>query len=95
MYSNRYGVFLGGDNGIDDMRGNGTGTYIVLKDSFGASFTPYFALGANRIVAIDERHYNGPPLSELLREIQPDGVIVMHNQLTLSTFGDHEVSVWR
>lgn len=95
IYANRYGAFMGGDNGIDDIRGNGTGTYIILKDSFGDAFVPYFALGAKRVVSIDERHYSGESLSQLVRELKPDGVIVMHNQLTLSTFGETEMNVWR
>ncbi len=95
VYSNRYGTFMGGDNGIDDLRGNGTGTYIILKDSFGDSFVPYFALGAKRVVAIDERHYSGEALSKLIADVKPNGVIFMHNQLTMSTFTDHEIAAWR
>jgi hypothetical protein len=94
VYTNRYETFLGGDNGIDDLRGNGVGTYIVLKDSFGASFVPYFAAGAKRVVAIDERYYKGESLEKLISEVKPDGLIFMHNQLTMSTFTGHEMDAW-
>ena len=95
VYANRYSVYMGGDNGMDDVRGNGTGTYIIFKDSFGDAFTPYFALGAKRVITIDERHYKGVPIAELIRLVKPDGIIFMHNQLTMSTFTDKEASVWR
>lgn len=93
-YTNRYGVFLGGDNPIDDIRGPGKGTYIVLKDSFGNSLVPYLALGSERIVAIDERHYRDGTLTELIKRVNPDGVIFLHNQLSLSGFDDEQYSVW-
>lgn len=94
-YANRYGTFLSGDNAIDDLRGDGTGTYIVLKDSFGDSFVPYLALGAKRIVSIDERHYTKGNLTELIKEVKPDGVIWLHNQLSLSLLTPEQLAVWR
>lgn len=94
-YSNRYATFLSGDNAIDDLRGSGTGTYIVLKDSFGDSFVPYLALGAKRIVSIDERHYTRGDLTTLIRDIKPDGVIWLHNQLSLSLLTPEQLAVWK
>jgi hypothetical protein len=93
-YANRYAAFLGGDNAIDDIRGPGKGTYIVLKDSFGNSLVPYLALGSERIVAIDERHYRDGTLTDLIRRVNPDAVIFLHNQLSLSGFDDEQYSVW-
>lgn len=94
-YANRYATFHGGDNGIDDVRGNGQGTYIILKDSFGDSAVPYFALGAKRVIAIDERHYVGKPISEIIKQIKPDAVIVMHNQVSLFGLTPEQFAVWQ
>ena len=94
-YTNRYATFLGGDNSIDDIRGPGKGTYIVLKDSFGNSLVPYLALGSERIVAIDERHYRDGTLTDLIKKVKPDAVIFLHNQLSLSGFTSEEYSVWK
>ena len=94
-YANRYATFMSGDNAIDDLRGTGTGTYIVLKDSFGDSFVPYLALGAKRIVSIDERHFTQGNLSTLIQQVKPDGVIVMHNQLSLSLLTPDQLAVWK
>lgn len=94
-YANRYATFLRGDNPIDDLRGDGTGTYIVLKDSFGDAFVPYFALGAKRVVAIDERHFTNATLSDLIREVKPDGVIWLHNQLSLSLMTPEQLAIWK
>lgn len=94
-YANRYATFHGGDNGIDDVRGNGVGTYIIVKDSFGDSAVPYFALGAKRVIAIDERHYVGKPISEIIKQIKPDAVIVMHNQVSLFGLTPEQLAVWK
>lgn len=94
-YANRYAAYLGGDNPIDDIRGNGAGTYIVLKDSFGNSLVPYLALSAERIVAVDERHYRDGNLTSLIKAVNPDAVIFLHNQLSLSGFTSEQYSVWK
>jgi hypothetical protein len=94
-YTNRYAAFMGGDNPIEDIRGPGKGTYIVLKDSFGNSLVPYLALGSERIVAIDERHYRDGDLTELIKKVKPDAVIFLHNQLSLAGFDDQQYAVWR
>jgi hypothetical protein len=94
-YANRYAAYLGGDNPIDDIRGPGKGTYIVLKDSFGNSLVPFLALSTERIVAVDERHYREGNLTSLIKAVNPDGVIVLHNQLSLSGFSKEEYNVWR
>lgn len=94
-YTNRYATFLGGDNGIDDIRGSGTGTFIILKDSFGDAFVPYFALGAKRVVSIDERHYSGAALSQVIAQVHPDAVIFLHNQLSMSTLTTEQMALWR
>jgi len=95
QYTNRYATFLDGDNGIDDIRGSGTGTYVILKDSFGDAFVPYFALGAKRVVSIDERHYSGATLSQVIAQIHPDAVIFLHNQLSMSTLTTDQMAIWR
>lgn len=94
-YANKYSTFLGGDLPFYDLRGTGNGTYIILKDSFGDSMVPYFALHAKRVVAIDERHYEEGNVSELIRKVHPDAVIFLHNQLTLNLFSEKELAVWK
>jgi hypothetical protein len=69
----RYAAYLYSNNGltvIDLPDGNGK-TLMILKDSFGNSIAPLFAMNYSRVIMIDTREYRDPSLpapSELAAE---------------------------
>lgn len=74
----KYQVFFGGNYGMVDITGgSGTGTLIVLKDSFANSFVPFLTADYNRIIMIDMRYYTGS-VKQLIQETQPDQMLVLY-----------------
>ncbi|MBO4562800.1 MAG: hypothetical protein J5772_04230 [Clostridia bacterium] len=69
----KYAAYLYSNNGltvIENPLGNGE-TLLIVKDSYGNSIAPLFAMNYSRIVMIDTRYYTDPTLpkpSELLAE---------------------------
>lgn len=53
----KYGAFLHGNNGYSVIDGNGTGSILVIKDSFGNSFSPYLIENYAKIGIIDLRSW--------------------------------------
>lgn len=53
----KYGAFLHGNNGYSVIDGNGTGSILVIKDSFGNSFSPYLIENYEKIGIIDLRSW--------------------------------------
>jgi hypothetical protein len=85
-YYNRYRAFLGGDFGyqrIESTDPEATGTILLLKDSYGDALSVYLAERVKTLVTIDERHYRGKDVRELVAEVKPDLVMVMHNPVTM------------
>lgn len=96
-YANRYNAFLGGDYGYQRMVNKdpaATGTVLLLKDSFGDAFSTYLAERVTNLVTIDERHYEGPEIRELVRTLRPDLVVVMHNQVSVLGNVNFDSGVW-
>jgi hypothetical protein len=85
-YANRYLAFTGGDHGyqrIENRDPAAHGTIMLVKDSFGDALTTYLAERVSRLITIDERHYTGADLREVVAAQKPDLVIVMHNQVSV------------
>ncbi|MGL5829517.1 MAG: DHHW family protein, partial [Angustibacter sp.] len=69
-YSNKYRAFLGGDYGFHRMTNSdpaAQGRILLVKDSFGNAMSTYLAEQVAELVTIDERHYRGPKLTDLIR----------------------------
>jgi hypothetical protein len=85
-YANRYLAFTGGDHGyqrIENRDPAAHGTIMLVKDSFGDALTTYLAERVSRLITIDERHYTGADLREVVAAQKPDLVIIMHNQVSV------------
>ena len=85
-YANRYVAFMGGDLGYQRSENpdpQARGTVILLRDSFGGALSTYLAERVKTLITIDERHYRGKDIRELVAERRPDLVVVMHNQVSL------------
>ncbi len=56
----KYAVFFGGNyDKVDIETGNGSGSLLIIKDSFANSFVPYILGDYDRITMIDSRYYRG------------------------------------
>lgn len=98
---NPYATYSGGDfrEQIITNHGNPEGkTAIVIRDSFGCAFTPFFSLGFSKLYVTDVRDggYVGEKLDmrEYIQKIKPDYVIVLYTGLSggdsLYTFVDNK-----
>ena len=86
---NPYATYSGGDfrEQIITNRLNPHGkTVLVIRDSFGCAFTPFFSLGFNKTYVVDIREggYVGEPLDlkKYMDEIKPDYVMVFYTGLS-------------
>lgn len=96
-YANRYLAFTGRDHGyqrIENHNPAAHGTIMLVKDSFGDALTTYLAERVSTLITIDERHYTGPDLREVVKAQKPDLVIVMHNQVSVLGNLDFDSTAW-
>ena len=81
--SDKYSYFLGGDHPLLEITTSqkGSGTLVIVKDSFANSVIPFLTLHFENIIVIDERYYN-LPLKDLLDTINYDRILYLFNQRT-------------
>lgn len=72
----KYSAFLWGNNGYSEIEGNGEGSILVVKDSYGNSFTPFLTANYAKIGVVDFR-YRKANLEELME--QYDQVLILYN----------------
>lgn len=74
----KYKVFFGGNHGIVEIRGgSGTGTVLVLKDSFANCFVPFLMSDYEKVIMVDLRYYSGS-VQQLLSSKTIDEVVVLY-----------------
>lgn len=96
-YANRYRAFVGGDYGyqrIENTSPQAHGTILLIKDSFGDALSTYLAERVSTLVTIDERHYSGPDIKDLVAHLHPDLVILMHNQVSVIGNTKFDSGIW-
>ncbi len=72
----KYSAFLWGNNGYSEIEGNGTGSILVVKDSYGNSFAPFLTANYAKIGVVDFR-YRKANLEDLME--QYDQVLILYN----------------
>ena len=72
----KYSAFLWGNNGYSEIEGNGTGSILVVKDSYGNSFAPFLTANYSKIGVVDFR-YRKANLEDLME--QYDQVLILYN----------------
>ncbi|MGN0378474.1 MAG: DHHW family protein [Butyrivibrio sp.] len=82
----KYNFFLGGNYGKVEIKGNGTGNLLVIKDSFANCFVPFLIDDYAEITMIDLRYYMGSPKALLDGKSITD-VLVLYN---ISNFREDE-----
>lgn len=97
QYANRYTAFMGGDHGYqrsDNPDPEAHGTVVLLQDSFGDALSTYLAERVKTLITIDERHYRGQDIRDLVAARHPDLVIVMHNQVSMLGNTKFDSAAW-
>lgn len=74
----KYAAFLYGNNGFTRIQGDGTGSVLVVKDSYANSFIPYLTANYAVIDVVDFRAYPGS-LDPRIRESDYDQILVLYS----------------
>jgi hypothetical protein len=85
--ANPYTLYAGGDyaSACITNRADSSGPRVLLlRDSFGCAFTPFFALACSQLTTVDLRYFDGDLLS-LVDETAPDYVLVLYSPGALKT----------
>ena len=74
----KYAAFIQGNNGYSVINGNGTGSILVVKDSYGNSFIPYLIENYATIGIIDLRAWPYP-VDDVFEEDKYDSILVLYS----------------
>ena len=87
----KYGVFLGGNTSVIDIRTVSTSQkrLLLVKDSFADCFIPFLAPYYREIVVVDPRYYNGT-ISDIMDSYRISDVMILYSGNTF--FTDNNIS---
>lgn len=74
----KYAAFLDGNNGYSVVQGNGTGSILVVKDSYANSFVPYLTENYAKIGVVDFRNFRYG-LDSTIEKEGYDEVLILYN----------------
>ena len=74
----KYGAFLYGNNGLSRLSGTGSGSILVIKDSYANCFVPYLTENYANVDVVDLRFYNYG-LDGLIGENNYDQILVLYS----------------
>lgn len=74
----KYAAFLDGNNGYSVIEGNGTGSILVVKDSYANSFVPYLTENYAKIGVVDFRNFKYGLDSTIAQEGY-DQILILYN----------------
>lgn len=74
----KYAAFLDGNNGYSVVQGNGTGSILVVKDSYANSFIPYLTENYAKIGVIDFRNFKYG-LDSTIQKEGYDQILILYN----------------
>lgn len=74
----KYAAFLDGNNGYSVIEGNGTGSILVVKDSYANSFVPYLTQNYAKIGVVDFRNFKYG-LDSTIEQEGYDEVLILYN----------------
>ena len=74
----KYAAFLDGNNGYSTIEGRGTGSILVVKDSYANSFVPYLTENYAKIGVVDFRNFKYG-LDSTIEKEGYDEVLVLYN----------------
>lgn len=74
----KYAAFLDGNNGYSVIEGNGTGSILVVKDSYANSFIPYLTENYAKIGVVDFRNFKYG-LDSTISQEGYDQILILYN----------------
>lgn len=74
----KYAAFLDGNNGYSVIEGNGTGSILVVKDSYANSFIPYLTENYAKIGVVDFRNFKYG-LDSTIQQERYDQILILYN----------------
>lgn len=74
----KYAAFLDGNNGYSVIEGNGTGSILVVKDSYANSFIPYLTENYAKIGVVDFRNFKYG-LDSTIQQEGYDQILILYN----------------
>lgn len=74
----KYAAFLDGNNGYSVVEGNGTGSILVVKDSYANSFIPYLTENYAKIGVVDFRNFKYG-LDSTIQKEGYDEILILYN----------------
>lgn len=74
----KYAAFLDGNNGYSVIEGNGTGSILVVKDSYANSFVPYLTENYAKIGVVDFRNFRYG-LDSTIEKEGYDQILILYN----------------
>lgn len=80
----QYEVFLGGNDPLVTINGNGTGKILIIKDSYSNSQAPFFIENYEEIHLIDMRFYR-IPMSQYIKDNNIDNVLIAYSMPNFTT----------
>jgi hypothetical protein len=83
----KYAAFLYGNNSYSRLSGRGTGSILVVKDSYANSFVPYLTDNYANVDVVDLRYYNYG-LDGLMEQNHYDAILVLYSYSSFKSDGN-------
>ena len=74
----KYATFLYGNNGYSEIQGDGEGSILLVKDSYGNCFAPFLTANYGKIGVVDLRNYPYG-IDELIESEGYEHVLILYN----------------
>ena len=84
----KYAMFLHGNNGYSTIEGNGTGSILVIKDSYANCFIPFLTANYAKIGVVDLRNFKSIDPDALMEQEGYDQVLLLYNFQSFKSDGN-------
>ena len=80
----KYSAFLWGNNGYSEIEGDGEGSILVVKDSYGNSLIPFLTYSYDEIYVVDLRFLT-QSMTELVSSTQFDDLLILYSFMNFAS----------
>ena len=84
----KYAMFLHGNNGYSTIEGSGTGSILVIKDSYANCFIPFLTDNYAKIGVVDLRNFKSIDPDALMEQEGYDQVLLLYNFQSFKSDGN-------
>ena len=81
-------MFLHGNNGYSTIEGNGTGSILVIKDSYANCFIPFLTANYAKIGVVDLRNFKSIDPDALMEQEGYNQVLLLYNFQSFKSDGN-------